>query len=130
VGSPFPRVRSVTSIPSRPGERFAAAMVSRILDSRNRVELDVGVPSDGRSALLLFSRPYFPGYEARLDRKKLITNSYRGLFPIVEVPAGSHGQLVVSYRPWWLIYGGGLSILCAIFFIVALIFAAREKRFE
>jgi hypothetical protein len=130
TGSPSPRVRSVTSIDSRPDERFASAMVSRMLDSRNRMELDVDVPSGGRSALLTFSRPYFPGYQARLGETKLVVDSYRGLMPTVEVPAGSSGRLVLSYRPRWFVYGGGLSIFCAALFLIASLFAAREKRPE
>src|SRR5215471_9591188 len=47
-GAPFMRVRSITSIDSRPGEQFATAAVSRITDSRNRVEADVDVPNGDR----------------------------------------------------------------------------------
>src|ERR1700730_8067625 len=104
-GGAFPRVRSVTSIDSRPNEQFVSATISGIDDSRNRVEVDVDVPSDGRPALLTFSRPFFRGYEAKLGGKKLAVDSYRGLIPAVEVPAGSHGRLVLSYRPWWLVCG-------------------------
>jgi hypothetical protein len=124
-GAPLSRVRSVTAIDSRPNEQFVAATISRIDESRNRVQVDVDIPSGGRSALLTFSRPYFPGYVARIGDTKLAVNSCRGLFPMVEIPAGSRGRLVVSYRPWWLIYGGGLSILSAVIFIVTLVIAAR-----
>lgn len=126
-GAAFPIVRSVTSIPSRPNEEFAEAAISRIEDSRNRVEADVDVPSGGPPALLSFSRPYFRGYHAQLGGKKLLVDFHRGLFPVVQVPAGSHGRLVLTYRPTWLVYGGGLSILCAAFFLIATFRAAREK---
>ncbi len=115
-GTALPSVRSITSIRSRPNEEFVSAAISRIEDSRNRVEADVDVPSGGRPALLSFSRPYFRGYEAHLDEKKLLVDFHRGLFPVVQVPAGSSGRIVLSYRPAWLVYGGGLSILCAIVF--------------
>jgi hypothetical protein len=121
-GAPFARVRSVTSIDSRPNEQFVAATISRINDSRNRVELDVDVPSGDRSALMTFSRPYFRGYEARLGNQKLAVTSYRGLFPLVEVPTGAHGRLSLIYRPYWLILGGSAAIACAL--IVALSFFA------
>src|SRR5205807_9008107 len=75
-GEPFARVRSVSSIDSRPNEQFVAATISRINDSRNRVEADVDVPSGDRSALLTFSRPYFRGYEARLGNQQLAVTSY------------------------------------------------------
>jgi len=107
-------VRSVTSIDSRPNEQFVSATIPRINDSRNRVELDVDVPSGDRPALLTFSRPYFRGYEAQLGNQKLAVRSYRGLFPIVEIPAGSRGRLTLIYRPYWLIWGSGAAGACAV----------------
>src|SRR4030095_1919566 len=47
-GAPLARVRSIPSIDSRPGEQFTTATVSRIIDSRNRVEADVDVPNGDR----------------------------------------------------------------------------------
>jgi uncharacterized membrane protein YfhO len=77
--------------------------------------------------LLSFSRPYFRGYEAHLDGKKLLVDFHRGLFPVVQVPAGSSGRIILSYRPAWLVYGGGLSILCAMFFFSCVCVALRGK---
>ena len=124
---PLARVRSVRSIDSRPNEQFVMATISQIEDLRNRAEVEVDVPSGDRPALLTFSRPYFHGYEAKLGAKKLAVASYRGLFPIVELPPGSRGRLVLDYRPPWLVWGGGLSILCAAFFIVSAFLAMRQR---
>jgi hypothetical protein len=88
------------------------------------VTADVDVPSGGLPALLTFSRPFYRGYEARLSQQKLRVDSYRGLFPIIEVASGSHGQLTLIYRPWWLILGGILSILSAGFFVAGVVAAA------
>jgi hypothetical protein len=120
-GAPFARVRSITSINSRPGEQFAIATVSQINNSRNRVEANVDVPNGERPALLTFSRPYFRGYEARLGNRKLAVTSYRGLFPIVEVPAGAHGRLALIYRPPWLIWGSASAIACALVILLTTI---------
>ena len=127
IGAPFPWVRSVASIDSRPNEQFASATISRINNSRNRVEVDVDVPRGERAALLSFSRPYFRGYVARVGNQELAVSSYRGLFPIVEIPPGSHGRLVLTYCPWWLKFGAGLSILCAIFLLIGSVLATRAK---
>ncbi|HET9417796.1 MAG TPA: hypothetical protein VFO30_00510 [Chthoniobacterales bacterium] len=123
-GGPLPRVRSVNEIDSHSDERFVTAAISRIDDSRNRVELDVDVPSGKNAALLEFSRPYFRGYVARLGNINLAVDSYRGLIPLVKVPPGSHGRLILTYRPAWLVYGGALSILCAAIFSVGVVAAA------
>jgi hypothetical protein len=120
-GVPFARVRSVNSIDSRPNEQFIAATISRIDDSRNRVEVDIDVPSDDRPALLTFSRPYFRGYQARLGDQKLAVTSYRGLFPVVKIPPGMHGRLTLAYRPYWLIWGGGAAIASALVIALSLV---------
>ena len=120
------RVRSVTSIKSRPNEQFVPATISRINDSRNFVEADVDVPSGNGSGLLIFSRPYFRGYEARLANQKLAVTSYRGLFPVVEVPAGAHGRLTLAHRPYWLVWGGAVAVVCT--FVVISGFVAAMKR--
>ena len=112
VGGPFAPVRSVNVIDSRPGESFGRATISNINDTRNHVTADVDVPN-GPSALLTFSRPYFCGYSASVGNQKLRIDSYHGLFPIIEVPGGAHGRLTLIYRPWWLVVGGAVSLLCA-----------------
>ena len=127
IGPPLARVRSVTSIDSKPSEQFAVTTVSEIGDSRNYVTAEVDVPSGSAPALLTFSRPYFRGYEARLGNQKLRVDSYRSLFPMVEVPAGAHGKLMLIYRPPWLVLGGGLSILCAMIWLLCFGAAARTR---
>ena len=126
-GAPFARVRSLTSIDSRPGQQFATATVSRIDDSRNRVEVDVDVPNGDRPALITFSRPYFRGYEARLGNRKLAVTSYRGLFPIVEVPPAAHGRLALIYQPAWLILGSATAAACVFVFLLAFTLGGRTN---
>ena len=127
-GTPFARVRSVTSIDSRPNEQFVSATISRINDSRNRVELDVDVPSGNRPALLTFSRPYFRGYEARLENQRLPVTSYRGLLPTVEVPPGSHGRVTLTYRPYWLKWGSTAAVACVLALILGFFAATSQRR--
>jgi hypothetical protein len=124
-GAPFSRVRSVTSIPSQPNEQFVLATISRINDSRNFVKADIDVPAGDRPALLTFSRPYFRGYKARIGDQKLAVTSYRGLFPMVEVPAGAHGRLTVAYRPAWLLWGGGVAAVSGLIVLLGVIAACR-----
>jgi hypothetical protein len=126
-GAPFVRVRSVTTIDSRPGERFASATVSRIDESRNFVETDVDVPSGDRPALLIFSRPYFRGYQASIGNQRLEVTSHRGLFPVVEVPAGTRGRLILSYRPPWLIWGSAAAFICLLAVIFGFVAAWRSQ---
>jgi hypothetical protein len=125
-GAPFAQVRSVASIDSQPDEQFVSATISRINDLRNRVEADIDVPSGDRPALVTFSRPYFHGYEAWLDNHKLAATSYRGLFPIVEIPAGSHGHLTLTYWPPWLKWGSGAAVACALIIVLSFFVAISQ----
>jgi hypothetical protein len=126
-GAPFARVRSVTSIDSRPNEQFVVATISHIDDSRNRIQADVDVPNSDRPALLTFSRPYFRGYQARLNGQQLAVTSYRGLFPVVEIPVGMHGRLTLIYRPNWLIWGGSAAIASALVIALSLVAAVSAR---
>ena len=123
--APFSRVRSISSIDSRPNEQFVLATISRINDSRNFVTADIDVPAGDGSALLTFSCPYFRGYKARIGDQKLAITSYRGLFPILEVPAGTHGRLTVAYRPAWLLWGGAVAAVCGLIVLLGVIAACR-----
>jgi hypothetical protein len=126
-GAPFARVRSITSIDSRAGEQFAIATVSQINNSRNRVEANVDVPNGERPAVLIFSRPYFRGYQARLGNQKLAVTSYRGLFPVVKVPAAAHGRLTLIYRPAWLILGSATAAACVLVILLAFALSGRTN---
>ena len=123
--APFSRVRSVTSIDSRPNDQFVLATISQVNESRNFVNADIDVPAGDRSALLTFSRPYFRGYKARIGNQKLAMTSYRGLFPILEVRAGTHGRLTVEYRPAWLLWGGCLAVVSGLIVLLGIIAAWR-----
>ena len=125
-GGPLARVRSIGWVDSLPEREFAIATISRLIDSRNRVDADVDVPAGGAPALLTFSRPYFRGYIASIGETKLAVDSYRGLIPVVELPAGSHGQLTLTYRPWWLTLGGAVAVVSGVVLIVGLLGALRN----
>lgn len=126
-GAPLTRVRSVTSIDSRPNQQFASATISKITESRDWVETDVDVPNGDQLALLTFSRPYFRGYKARLGNQKLAVTSYRGLFPMVEVPAGFRGRLILTYRPSWLMWGIGATTTCGLIMMFSVLAASYRR---
>jgi hypothetical protein len=125
---PLARVRSLTALDSRPNEQFVEAEVSGIADRRNRLEADVTVPGGSRPALLTISRPFFNGYRARIGDHPLRVDSYRGLFPIVEIPAGQSGRFTMVYRPPWLVLGSCVSALCLGIVITGAIFTGRQTR--
>lgn len=126
-GPPLARVRSIPAVDLLTGAQFSAATISRIDESRNRVEVDFDTLGDQRPALLIFSRPYFLGYQARINHKKLVVESADGLFPVVRIPPATTGRLVLEYRPTWLVLGTAMAFLCLTILIVGLVARARME---
>ena len=58
-------------------------------------------------------------------RSETPVTSYRGLFPIVEVPAGAHGRLALIYRPVWLIWGSAMAVVCVLVILLAFVLRGR-----
>jgi len=130
IGGPLPSVRSLNGIDSRPGESFVSAEVSRIMNERNRVLAEVAVPAGGASTLLRISRPYFDGYRAKIGSVPLKVDSYRGLIPTIEIPAGTSGQFTLVYRPWWLLWGGTIALISLLLMFISVISALRSANAE
>jgi hypothetical protein len=122
-GQAMPVVRSVNF-----SGRNSIAKITDIVIERNWVSALVTVPDGDRPALIAFSRPFFPGYRARIDECNLPTFSERNLIPLVEVPPGMHGRLTLYYRPDWLIYGSALAITSAAIWIVSVVLAFCASR--
>ena len=119
-GEPIRVVRSVNF--------FGQNSIARITDidaRRNYVSAFVDVPAGEHPALIAFSRPFFPGYRARINGRSLPVFSERNLTPLVEVPGGTQGRLTLYYRPDWLIYGGTIAITSATIWILCAIFALK-----
>jgi hypothetical protein len=127
-GGTFDRVRSVSALDSWPDEQFVPASVTLVQDSRNRVVADVAVVAGDRPALITFSRPYFRGYQARIGANHLNVSSYRGIMPMVEIPPGTNGRLVLAYRPWWLVYGGAIAVVSTLVMFSSALLAGFGRR--
>jgi hypothetical protein len=126
-GAPLAPIRSVQSLETLPNETFARAAVILRENSRNKLIADLRVPKNKLDALLVIARPYFHGYRAEVGGKMLPVDSYRGLVPIIRLPPGTEGRLTITYRPWWLLWGGAVSVLSA---LVCLAAAWRALRID
>jgi hypothetical protein len=120
-GQAMPMVRSVNSF-----GKTSIAKITDIVARRNWVSASVAAPDGDRPALIAFSRPFFPGYRARIDGRDLAVSSMRNLIPLVEVPPGTHGRLTLYYRPDWLVYGSAIAITSATVWLIAAVFAIRR----
>ena len=120
-GQPIPMVRSVNF-----SGKNSIAKITDIVAGRNYVSASVVAPDGDRPALIAVSRPFFPGYRAQIDRRNLTVFSERNLIPLIDVPPGTHGRLILYYRPNWMIYGSALAITSAAVWFIAIFFAIRR----
>jgi hypothetical protein len=74
-------------------------VLENVKSGRLRLSTDVSVGEGMSPAQIAVRRPFFAGYAATLDGRPLRVHSDEGLFPIIDVPAGSRGRLLVSYSP-------------------------------
>jgi hypothetical protein len=123
IGNPIARVRSI----ALPNEHLESAIVQLLEDSREKVVADVSVPPGATPAAIVFSRPFFDGYRATLEGKKLAVDSFRGLVPMIRLAPGAQGRLTMIYRPWWLLLGGTMASASLLFFLAAVGCAARGQ---
>ena len=120
-GKAMPIVRSVNF-----SGKNSIAKITDIVTGRNWVSASVAAPDGDRPALIAFSRPFFPGYRARIGGRNLAVLSERNLIPLVEAPPGTHGRLTLYYRPDWLIYGGAMAVTSAAVWLISAFFAMRN----
>jgi hypothetical protein len=99
----LPHVRALAD------EHHSDANVTIVENSRQRVIAEIAPADRARPVLLAFSRPYFPGYHARLDGKPLAVTSINGLAPTLELPAGQSGRVTLVYQPRAVTIGGALA---------------------
>ena len=111
-----------------PNEKPAPTQVHLVSDERQKIVADVAVAANGGSAAIVFARPFFNGYQATLDGTKVAVKSYRGLAPLIKLPAGAHGRLIMVYRPWWLLAGSALATLSLLITLVACGLALHSRR--
>ncbi|MGI9088232.1 MAG: hypothetical protein ACR2HH_10915 [Chthoniobacterales bacterium] len=105
----------------------SAGTVRVLEDSRNRARAEVEIPAGTAPATIVFSRPYFPGYQARFHGQSLDVHVFRKMSVAVEIPANSHGTVTLEYRPWWLIYGGAVALLSALVVLSAVILRLAKR---
>ncbi|HSH37515.1 MAG TPA: hypothetical protein VK993_01910 [Chthoniobacterales bacterium] len=125
-GYVYHRRERLEHVRARAGEGLSPADIRIRENSRHRVVADV-TPSDAtKPATILFSRPFFPGYTARLNGTAVPVSSYRGLIPSVEIPPGQSGLLELVYRPMPVVVGGSISLAAAALLIGSTLVLARR----
>ncbi|HEY0368807.1 MAG TPA: hypothetical protein VGC85_04365, partial [Chthoniobacterales bacterium] len=101
------------------------ATIRVIEESRLSVVVDAAPTDNTSSSRIVFRRPYFPGYHAKLNGRALPVSSFEGLTPMITLPAGQSGRVELTYRPLAVTLGGAIA-LATLLLVLAL--AGREYK--
>ena len=126
-GYVYHRRARLEHVRAREMESLSSAEVRILENTRHRVVAEVTPADPSRRVELLFSRPFFPGYQARLNGAAHPVSAYRGLIPAIEIPAGRAGRVELVYRPAALVYGGAIAAASAVAMIAAAILMSRRR---
>jgi hypothetical protein len=156
VGAPSPRVRAVAKAdvladrfeagrrltshgrgpapavllaeaPAARTEHFAAARVALVEEGRHVAVADVAGTSGRGDVLVVFARPWFPGYEATCDGRPVPVEVFDLILPAVRLPAGTSGRVVLEYRPRSFVFGCRLAAAAALVVILCVLAAAGQR---
>jgi hypothetical protein len=99
--------------------KFAPADVTLIGETRNSATIEVKPTRPDGEMLIVFSRCWFPGYQAVCNGQSFPVAFCSATLPAVRLPAGTSGRLVFSYQPKSLTLGiqvalGALALVGAV----------------
>ncbi|MGY1706323.1 hypothetical protein ACI79C_17295 [Geodermatophilus sp. SYSU D00697] len=108
-----------------PGVDVAAGESCRLQHSRECVGVTVAGDDPGR---VVFARLWFPGYSATLDGEPVDVVRHDGTLVAVDLPPGTDGELVLSYRSPGFVPLAGLAVAVVVGLAVAQVVAHRRRR--
>jgi hypothetical protein len=120
-----PEGAPVLEAPEAP--RLALARLREVRATRLGTEAQVEASREA-DALLVFARPWYPGFVATFNGRTLPVLRVDGLMPAVRIAAGSSGRLVLRYRPWALRVGVPLSATALLLVVVCGALSVRARR--
>jgi hypothetical protein len=103
--------------------------LTNIQEANTFVSLDVESISSDLEPIILFSRPWYPGYKAKLNGKEIPVDTLNSMMPVVKLPIGAKGHLELLYRPNSLIWGVVIAISTLLLSIGIIIVSGIRKRY-
>jgi hypothetical protein len=108
-------------------QTFAPARVRLLDDNRNSAVAEVASEPGKGDILVVFSRPWFPGYQARCNGRSVPVEVYNLILPAVRVPAGTNGTIELTYRPNSLVLGAFVAGVTLLGILMLLVLAAARR---
>ncbi|MEW6729713.1 MAG: hypothetical protein AB1489_00115 [Acidobacteriota bacterium] len=107
---------------------FAATSVKLVAETRLRAIAEVEPLSSSGESLVLFSRPWYPGYRATLNGKEVPVEIVNFIMPAVRLPAGAQGELILEYRPNSFVIGSGIALATILLTVLGLGWMLWQRR--
>jgi hypothetical protein len=104
--------------------RYAPRLLSGA--RQERLGSSVTVAPGSAAAMIVFRRPWLPGWRATLDGRSLPVVAAQMVMPAVVVPAGAGGRLEIRYRPWSLLLGASAAAV-SLLVMIAMAFSLRKR---
>ena len=118
------RTRALPVVLIEPGarreERYGRRAIGEVEESRHHTSFRVR--GKGPKALVVFRRPWLPGWRATIGGKPLALLRADMVMPAVEIPADAEGEVRLVYRPRGLVLG---AIIAGLAVIVVLVLSLR-----
>jgi hypothetical protein len=114
-------------------QHFAAAHAQVEHESRNSVTVHVANSDAERETLVVFARPWYPGYRATFNGVPVRVEQLDLILPAVCLPKGQSGQLILEYCPTSLIAGLGVAgvtgaVVLVLLVLSVLIWIGRSRK--
>ena len=104
-------------------ERYGRRAITALVEARN--ETSFVVRGRGPKALVVFRRPWLPGWRATIDGRPLPVLRANMIMPAIEIPSDAEGAVRFVYRPRSLVAG---SIVAGLALLVMAAVAVRIRR--
>ena len=104
--------------------RGVTATLLSFSDRREEYTISVGPEYDGRP--LVFARPWYPGYDVRLDGAAVQYQLAGNILPEVVLPAGFSGTLEIAYLPAGFLHGCLLAGVAATGLVLVALWQRRR----
>ena len=90
-------------------ERYGRRPISGVIEARNHTSFVVR--GKGPKALIVFRRPWLPGWRATIGGREIPVLRANMAMPAIEIPADAEGEVRLVYRPRSLVIGVTLAVL-------------------
>ena len=108
-------------------DAYVLRRVERVSEERLRTSADIAPATEQGKSLVIFMRPWLPGWRATLNGNPLTILRADSIMPAVEIDSSQHGHLVLEYRPTSLRIGIVLAVAALVAIALTSLWMIRRR---